>query len=372
MPGGQNRKMKPKKAPSRRQKNTLTFVRHLCAAGVPGAQLLPALLPALREFVPAQSAAFFYANAKGDMSNIVAERLLSLEVMAVYYARYHRTDALAFAQGFRARIADGDPVSTHTLTEAERARPYYRDVLSKIGANHFLYAIVRDSEGVPVGQLSLYRGETEMPFSEHDCAALRSLLPEISPAIAARAEHAPTHVALAMVTAQAHALLGENGKVTGWSQNWEPTLRMFASDRLTPAETEAEGQRMAGVLKTLRAKLKRGVRAGTHQNANGAFEWSLTPLDANDAVANLILISVTQKRPKALALANGAALLGLSLAQTRVALLLANGTQTTDIALLCGVSVNTAHYHVKEVFTKCGVTDRRDISRALLSHTGLV
>jgi DNA-binding CsgD family transcriptional regulator len=363
--------MKPDEKPSRRRSNALTYVRHLCAAGVPGAQLLPALLPALRELVPAQSAAFFYANAKGDMSNIVAERLLSLEVMAVYYARYHRTDALAFAQGYRERIAKDDPVSAHTLTDTERARPYYRDVLSKIGANHFLYAIVRDAAGAPVGQLSLYRGATEVPFSEHDCEALRALLPQISPAIAVRAEQAPTHVALAIVTAQAHALLGASGKVTGWSQNWEPTLRMFASDRLTPAETVAEAKRMANALRTLRGKLKKGIRVGTHQNANGAFDWALTPLDANDAAASLILVSVTQKRPKALALANGAALLGLSLAQTRVALLLANGTQTTDIALLCGVSVNTANYHVREVFTKCNVTDRRDISRALLSHAGL-
>jgi DNA-binding CsgD family transcriptional regulator len=363
--------MKPEEKPSRRRSNALTFVRHLCAAGVPGAQLLPALLPAIRELVPAQSAAFFYANAKGDMSNIVAERLLSLDVMAVYYARYHRTDALAFAQGYRARVALEDPISTHTLTEAERARPYYRDVLSKIGADHFLYAIVRDEVGEPVGQLSLYRGATDAAFSERDCAALRALLPEISPAIATRADRAPTHVALAMVTAQAHALLGARGKVSGWSQNWEPTLRMFASDRLTPAETVAEAKRVANALRTLRGQLKKGIRFGTHQNANGAFEWSLTPLDARDAAAKLILVSVTQKRPKALALANGAALLGLSIAQTRVALLLANGTQTTDIALLCGVSINTASYHVKEVFTKCNVTYRRDISRVLLTHAGL-
>ena len=346
-------------------------MRHLCAAGVPGAQLLPALLPAIRELVPAKSGAFFYASEKGEMTNIVAERLLSLEEMAVYYAHHHRTDALAFAQGFRSRIANANPVSTHSLTPAECKRPYYRDVLSKIGVKHFLYAIVRDAAGAPVGQLSLYRGDDERAFSKADCKQLLTLLPEIAPAICSNSQAQPTNVALAMVVAQAHACMSPTGTLLSWTPNWEPTLRMFASDRLTPSETAAEVKRMAAALSGLTEHLKLGIKSGNHQNGNGAFAWALHPLETGNTAQNSVLVSLTQKRPKALALANGAALLGLSPAQTRVALLLANGSQSTDIAQACGVTLNTANYHVKEVFAKCGVTDRRDISRALLSHAGL-
>jgi hypothetical protein len=50
---------------------------------------MASLLPALRELVPSDSAAFFWVDSRGEMQNLYAERLLPAEVMSLYFERYY-------------------------------------------------------------------------------------------------------------------------------------------------------------------------------------------------------------------------------------------------------------------------------------------
>lgn len=57
-------------------------LRQLCSLGLPGPLLLPALLPVVRELVPASHAAFFFCDAHGLITNLYAERMLPPRSMA--------------------------------------------------------------------------------------------------------------------------------------------------------------------------------------------------------------------------------------------------------------------------------------------------
>jgi DNA-binding CsgD family transcriptional regulator len=57
---------------------------------------------------------------------------------------------------------------------------------------------------------------------------------------------------------------------------------------------------------------------------------------------------------------------GLSPQQREVALLLADGKSNQEIARALSLKLNTASYHVKQVFTRLKVHKRKEVERELL------
>ena len=89
-------------------------IRQLCCLGLPGELLMASLLPALRELVPSDSAAFFWVDSRGEMRNLYAERLLPPEVMSLYFERFYDGRGSAFRHAFleRARAPEGVGATT--------------------------------------------------------------------------------------------------------------------------------------------------------------------------------------------------------------------------------------------------------------------
>src|SRR5438309_4053619 len=75
-------------------------IRQLCCLGLPGEQLVPPLLKAVRQLVGADSAGFFWVDAEGDMTSLYAERLLPPSVMRLYFERYYESDESSFRRSF--------------------------------------------------------------------------------------------------------------------------------------------------------------------------------------------------------------------------------------------------------------------------------
>ena len=147
-------------------------LRQLCSLGLPAPLLLPSLLPVLRDLVPASHAGFFFCDEGGHITNLYAERMLSPQAMAVFHDRHSQTQ---FRQQYLQRVAAARPVSRRSVTPEAEASHYRRDVLGPLQIAHFLYAVVRH-RGQPIGQLSLYRGEDDAPFSAADEDALAGVL----------------------------------------------------------------------------------------------------------------------------------------------------------------------------------------------------
>ncbi len=352
-------------------------LRQLCNLGLPAPVMLPSLLPAIRAVVPSTHAAFFYCDAAGHMTNIYAERMLPPEAMSTYYEQYYRDDTVAFSKSYLARVSAAEPVSRKSVTAAERASGYYKDVLSVLDAEHVLYGIVRSplSGNAPLGQLSLYRGCDESPFTAADAQALKDVLHYLGVALV---HHFPAAIrTLTEETAEeAMAVLSDDGEVMFSDHGWMRLVRMARGEPIAPAQARDEPKALRafilGVMKTARA-----ARRAQHviDSPWGRFAFRHHELDANTAApqakANGLIkataLVVARLASEPVRFTEGAAKLDLSSQQREVALMIALGLTNAEIAEKLGVSINTAGYHVKQVFVKLNVHERGDVARLLRS-----
>ena len=75
---------------------------------------------------------------------------------------------------------------------------------------------------------------------------------------------------------------------------------------------------------------------------------------------------IARKEPRSLALARGTGASALSPQQREVALLLAAGRSNQEIARALDLTLNTANYHVKQVFARLQVHDRDEVADVLM------
>jgi DNA-binding CsgD family transcriptional regulator len=350
-------------------------LRQLCNLGLPAPILLPSLLPALRAVVPSSHAAFFYCDAAGHMTNIYAERMLPPEAMTVYYERYYRDDTVAFSKAYLARVAAHEPVSRKSVTVTERETGYYRDVLSAIDAEHVLYGVVRSplNGHEPLGQLSMYRGRDELPFTTQDVQALKDVLHYLGPALVHHIQE-PLKTPSEEIAEEAMAVLSDDGDVLFSDGGWLRLVRMARGEPIVPGQARDEPKALRaftqGVMKTARA-----AKRAQHviDSPWGRFAFRHHELDANTpsaqskvggaSKATALVVSRLASEP--VRFTEGAAKLDLSSQQREVALMIALGLTNAEIAEKLGVSVNTAGYHVKQVFMKLNVHERGEVARLL-------
>jgi DNA-binding CsgD family transcriptional regulator len=89
--------------------------------------------------------------------------------------------------------------------------------------------------------------------------------------------------------------------------------------------------------------------------------------------ADQVGLLIGRTEPRALALVRGTGASGLSPQQREVALLVASGKSNHEIARALSLALNTASYHVKQVFARLKVHSRKEVERALLklAHDGI-
>lgn len=339
-------------------------LRQLCNLGLPGPLVLPSLLPVLRQVVKADHAAFFFCDARGSITNLYAERLLPPAVQAHYHDRHNDTH---FRQHYLARVAAARAVSRRSVTPEERAQDYFREVLQPLGIEHFLYAIVRSGSRV-LGQLSLYRGERGPAFAERDEAQLMEVLHYLGEALAVPSPNAAA-AALEQSVEEGLAVFDVAGQIVYSDASWDRLVRMAEGNPITPAtalhETQTLPRFVAAVLEAIDASPQALHRTDT---AWGSFAFRRHQLTGPEGQAARGLI-VSRLSAEPLRLTEGAADLGLSPKQREVALLLAQGKSNQDIARELSVTLNTASYHVKQVFARLGVHDRAAVGKALSRGT---
>lgn len=345
---------------------TRITLRQLCGLGLPAPVVLPSLAVAVREIVAASHAAFFYCDANGHMTNMYAERMLPPEAMARYYERHYRADSHAFSKAYLARVAAADPVSFRSVTVEEKQTDYYKEVLSALQVEHVLYGIVRspNAKREPIGQLSLYRGPSDAPFVKDDAQALRDVLHYLSRALS-DSSFAPVKASAEQTAEEAMAVLTDSGEVLYSDAAWSRLIRLARGDRIAPPSARDEPRALRDFLN--------GVIQATRSSPNtlhrvdspwGQFAFRQHTLDATSGgTAQALIVSRLASDP--VRLTEGASRLDLSPQQREVALMIALGNTNAEIAEKLDVSINTAGYHVKQVFAKLDVHDRGDVARVL-------
>lgn len=333
---------------------------------------MPAFLRALRALVPAGFGAFFWVDANGDMANMYSEKMLSAEATSRYFGQHYESAVHAFREQVLAQVRDGELVHESVADSAMLDSDYYREVLGPLGAFRILRAVLQE-RGAPLGQLSLYRPQRAPAFGSGGREIVETACRYLQQAL--RVGGAPAAVGAEQFRESGQAALlvcGRDGRVQQASGRGHALLAQASGCRINRytmvGELEQAGlallrRLLAGVL--LEASLE-DVPAQDLQVVNewGAFRLRAYPIDEGFGVL------IERHEQLLVRLVDAMRALPLSAQQREVALLLARGFTNVQVAQELGVSLNTASYHVKQLFAKLDAHDRDEvIARVLAGHT---
>lgn len=351
--------------------NALAHVRQLCALGLGGAAVMPAVLRSLRHLVPCDSAAFFWIDGDGHIANMYAERMLAPQAMRRYFERHYDGDEHAFRLRLNERAARAEWVAQIDAAADLGSTAYYEDVLKPLGAARILQGIVHE-RGRPLGQVSLYRGAGAARFAAAEGEALAAGLRYVAQAVQEPSAAAGADADYRDSGEEALAVCATDGAIAAASP------RAFAL--LTHAAGETLNRRTFGgaVDRAVTALLARvAQRVADHPGPDGAAAefvtanaWGRYRLRGYALGEGRCGVLVQRQEHLLVRLADAMRTLPLSAQQREAALLLARGCSNQDIAARMSVSINTAGYHVKQLFAKLDAHDRTEaIARILDGHT---
>jgi len=353
-------------------------IRQLCCLGLPSEQLLPRLLKAIRQFVDADSAGFFWVDSRGDMTGLYAERILPAPVMKLYFERYYDSADASFRRAFAARARDADPVVAESPSAEIERSGYYNEVLKALDAHHVLYGIVRE-QGRALGQLSLYRPKSATAFTAAQRSELASVMPYIAHGLGQRAGRVADGGEFVDTDDDAVFLIGLDGDIRQLSMGAHKLLALSIAGKLGPGNALPQIEdaarptlrRLTGRLQAILAGEEAAPPTLSVENAWGRFvlrAYSIGdgPLDDHSMVA----VRVRRQEPMLLTFVEALGGLELSAQQREIAVGLARGATNKELAEAMGISPNTVAYHVKQLFQRLDTHDRQQMITKVLGQHG--
>jgi DNA-binding CsgD family transcriptional regulator len=355
----------------------LAHIRQLCCLGLGGRAIMPALLKAARELVPSDSAEFFWVDERGEMTNYYAEQMLPADVMQFYF-RGAEAEHPFFAS-FRTRAAQPDPVTTLTMTDAFRRTDLYRSLMQYLGAEYALYCVIRERDR-PLGQLALYRGKKRAPFGASERAAIAAIAGYIAHGLDdsfGAGKRAAVDQSYRDTDQQAMLTLERDGTLRHCSSAARRFLLYVTLDSVNRGTVAQQDAAISGLMRELAGQLtavfiEREDVAVVPPALLVTNRWGRFVLRAycltDDVHAPDALIGVQIRRQETMVLRLSQAMRRLSLSpqQKEVGLLVAQGKSNPEIAGALGVSLNTANYHVKQLFAKLNTHERTEVAPKLL------
>lgn len=343
-------------------------IRQLCCLGLPGELLIGALLPAIRELVPSDSAAFFWVDSRGEMQNLYAERMLPADLQTLYFERYYDGQEASFRRAFLERAASPEGVVATSADGDLTKTGYYNEILKRLDAHHVLYGIVRE-QGAALGQLSLYRPMDAPAFTPRERADLASVMRYVAHGVATGLSQLPATDAFTFEDSDQEAMLvtDRSGAIRHGSETARRLLLLATTSEINPASLKAAvNQRASAALNALCERLDAVARGDDSAPPVLSLDtkWGRHVLraywldDDYDAPDALIGVRIQRQEPMILRFVHAMARLPLSPQQREIAILLAQGKSSQEMAAGLGISENTVAYHIKQLFMKLDVHDR--------------
>ena len=343
-------------------------IRQLCCLGLPGELLIGALLPAIRELVPSDSAAFFWVDSRGEMQNLYAERMLPSDVQTLYFERYYDGQEASFRRAFLERAASPEGVVATSADGDLIKTDYYNEILKRLDAHHVLYGIVRE-QGAALGQLSLYRPMDAPAFTPHERTDLASVMRYVAHGVATGLTLPSASDAFTFEDSDQEAMLvtDRSGAIRHGSETARRLLLLATTSEINPASLKAAlNQRASAALNALCERLDAVAHGddSTPPVVTLDTKWGRHVLraywldDDYDAPDALIGVRIQRQEPMILRFVHAMARLPLSPQQREIAILLAQGKSSQEMAAGLGISENTVAYHIKQLFAKLDVHDR--------------
>lgn len=352
----------------------LAHLRLLCRLGLATEAVLPAFLAAVRRQVHCDSAAFFWVGPDLGIVQLYAERMLAPAVTRRYFEEFYAGPRSDFRQRLRALAQSDDGIGE--LEAAQLPAGYWQGVLAQLGAQRIVHVAVRGGTQV-LGQISLYRS-TPKPLARHEREFLAASARYLAQLLQAPAGAAPAAAPDAFDdSGQGTLLLADaQGQVLDASPRGYALLAQASGCPIDPHTVRGElARRARALLAPLVAALAVPTPAGEPDAAPPTTvvvnAWGRFQLRAYAAGADCgVLIERREHRLVRFAAALGA--LQLSAQQREVAVALARGLSKAEIAAALGVSVNTAAYHVKQLYQRLDVHGREEMMRQVLAGAATV
>ncbi len=352
----------------------LTHIRQLCGLGLGSEAIMPALLRSVRRLVRAESAAFFWVDAEGEMSNLYAERMLPPETMRRYFERYYASPEHAFTRRLKDRTAAGQFVLETSADAAVQATRFFEEIQRPLDAYRLLHGIVQDGDRL-LGQLSLYRGERAPRFGGADKQAVASVTQYLRQSFASTAKRRTTTAdAFRPSDEEALVIASTEGEIATASYRAYALLAHASGEPINRNTITGSVDRASrDLLRKLAGKLQESGQSDGVPSLLVENSWGRYRLRAY-ALSRFEMGVVIQRQEHLLVrIVDAMRELPLSAQQREVALLLAQGKTNGEIGRSLGVTLNTASYHVKQLFDKLDAHDRSEaIARILDGHTARV
>ena len=352
----------------------LAHIRQLCCIGLSGQALMPALLRAIREYVSADSAGFFWVDAKGEMTNLYADRMLSPGLMRVYFERHYDGGEHPFRQAFLKRATATEAVTSSTASTELTKTAYYNEILRHLDAHHVMYAVIRD-QGHALGQLSLYRPRQSSAFSAEERGAIKDISHYVAHAVNRPKEVAP-QIEFVDADSEGLVVVDFRGQIIEAAAKSLNLLSMALKREFNPAMPPlVAGDIVPMPVQQLLASLQKAILGETAAAPRtaidgpwGRFLLSAYALDDDGAAAaSRAAIHIRRQQPMILKLAEAMGKFDISPQQREVALLLAQGRSNQQIGTTLNVSGNTVNYHIKQLFMRLDAHDRADAVAKMLA-----
>ena len=337
---------------------------------------MPALLKAVRRFVDADSAGFFWVDSQGDMTTFYAERMLPTSARQLFFDRYFESRESSFRRVFRKRVQGIEPVIAVTPSPASERLPFYNEVFRPLDAHHVLYGVIKE-QGHAIGQLSLYRPKSARPFSLAQRAELSSVIRYVAHGVSHRARQAGDDAKFQDTDDDAVFLVARDGSIRQLSGAAQKLLALATQGELgrdstlTGIENAARPilQRLATQLRKVLIGETVGPPSVLLQNPWGRFILRAYAIgDVSPEADSSIVINIKRQEPMLLKFVEALNNLDLSPQQREIAVGLAKGASNRAIAQTMGISSNTVAYHVKQLFERLDTHDRAQLIANVMSR----
>lgn len=350
----------------------LAGIRSLCSLGLPGEQLIPALLESLHAYVPSSRNLFDWTDAHGNLVRYYFEGPIDAEVARHYFEEFHNKREAEAMPAFRQAVMGRAVI--RGAAEVAHARFYrsalYNEIWRPQGLHSRIEAIVHGARGKPLGSLVLYRDLGELAFTAAEERLLADVVPYIARGLEACA--ALPHDYVARPDRRAVLSLSGDGRLLHLSQDAHKML-LLSQGGITP-ERASRGAETADfpTLGLLVEQIRRNAGASRRQvavtvdNAWGRFVFEAEPLAAAAAgVAPAIHVTIHQHEPRAVSWQRALESLPLSVAQREVCTLLRAGYTQAEIARVLSVAPSTVADHVRKIYGKLDVHSVRELCERL-------
>ena len=355
-----------------KQPSAIASVRSLCGLGLPGEQLIPALLEAMHRLVPSSRNLFDWTDARGNLIRYYFEGPIDAGVARHYFEEFHNKREADVMPAFRDSVMGRAVV--RSAAELDNPKFFrsalYNEIWKPQGLHTRLEAIIRGSRDQPLGSMVLYREIHDTPFTAEDEALLAALVPYIARGLEGAAalpeDYVPRGDRRAIVN------LSGDGRLMHLSQDAHKLL-LLSHGGITPesaSRTPAEDD--YPTLHLLVEQIRRNTGASRRQvaltvdNAWGRFVFEAEPLAAvSESLAPAIHVTIQQQEPRAIAWRRALDALPLSVAQREVVTLLRAGYTQAEIANALCVAPSTVADHVKKIYGKLDVHSVRELCERL-------